>query len=143
MPTLRRRQTSRRPDGCDPDMRFLLETGSTHRTGLSWWTIRQITRQQFDEAWGGHGDAITAEWIAKHPGTRPFGWWINVHQQERPLVDGERRCVEAKFAHTFGFFHCEAGFNRHAAQEPQTVYLRRHGLLTRDELKALEEPCQR
>ena len=32
----------------------------------------QVARQMWDQ----HGDAITAEWIATHPGTRPAAWWL-------------------------------------------------------------------
>jgi hypothetical protein len=98
--------------------------------------IGKTTREEFDALWESHGEELTREWIEAHPGTRPFGWWL-ARGEERPVVAEGPVARSAKFAHTFGFFHEEAGFNRHGVQEPQASYLRRHGLLSAAEIRAL------
>jgi hypothetical protein len=145
MPILRRRPTLRRGD-LSPGLRYLLETGSTNYL-IEWPQLSQVSRERFEELWAVFGGEITTDWIAKHPGTRPFGWWLLVHGKERPVV-GEPIGRNEKFAHTFGFLHEEAGFNRRGMQESQADYLRRHGLLSETEIRALatqareDESCQ-
>jgi hypothetical protein len=41
-------------------------------------------------AWREHGEAITAAWVAEHPGTRPWGWWQYAATAPRSCVEGVR-----------------------------------------------------
>jgi hypothetical protein len=59
-----------------------------------------------EAAWHAHGDELTREWIARHPGTRPPAWWAFDAPSGRP------------------------------AAESQRSYLLRHGLLTRWETRS-------
>jgi hypothetical protein len=65
-------------------------------------------RERFEQAWAAHGETITADYIAQHPGRRPFGWWLLTHKQERPIVGEwmslERIAAERK-REPFGFLH--------------------------------------
>jgi hypothetical protein len=90
--------------------------------------------------WEIHGDALTQDFAEMHPGCRCFGWWVD-HGEERPIVchcDAddciERSCREAHF----GFLHSSVGIPVCSVlqpwQEQEHTYLRRHRLLTAQEL---------
>jgi hypothetical protein len=117
-----------------------LLTGSTHATGYMGPGQAVQTREEFDDLVAMHGGALLKEWMAdpKRAGTRPFFWWL-ARGEERPIVAGYEGpvCREASHARTFGFYHEEAGFNLHGVQESQESYLRRHGLLTAAEKRAI------
>jgi len=89
-------------------------------------------------AWEEHGAAITAEWIAKEPGTRPFGWWLFVGVPKY----GERRTTQWwKPAHEeYRANHCKYGIlDTHyfpRCQEHERDYLRRNGEISDEEFAA-------
>lgn len=99
------------------------------------------TREEFAAAWAEHGPKILADWIAKHPGTRPFGWWLVEHGHERPIVAGCRLDAAEidglrsdKFCETLGFLHLRpGGFDD--VQQPEREYLAERGLLTPQEMQ--------
>jgi hypothetical protein len=61
---------------------------------------------RIDEVWGQHRDSLLEEYIRLHPGTRPRSWW--------------------QFDNTHG---------RPGPDESETAFLKRHGLLTADEME--------
>lgn len=141
MPRLNRRQSSRRiGDVSDlpPARRYHLLTGRTNAVGYLGVPAYQ-TRDEFEDAWSDFGDQLTEEWIAKHPGTRPFAWWLCGDHQREVIADDPTMIaatLNEKFCHTFGFLHSEAG-NLYPVQEPQADYLARHGLLLPGEVKRI------
>jgi hypothetical protein len=131
MPILRRKMRDRRMDVTDID----------HNQEYQLCTGRPIvpfghfaTRDDFEAAWGQHGERLTAEFVRENPGRRPFAWWLLVHKRERPLVqpgmitDG---WVKELRASHFGFLHTEicGGPNMDSYQEGECEYLHRLGLL--------------
>lgn len=62
-------------------------------------------------AWQQHGEALTAEHVAAHPGSRPWGWWRYDAPEPRQMAGRD--------------------------WEPELPYLERHGLLTPAEREAL------
>lgn len=127
---LRRRQrTTERLADLHHDLRRDLETGHPFFGGFK-------TREDFDATWQAVGDELVAEWIEKHPGRRPFGWWLE-HGIERPIVQtGPDPAVWRRNAR-FGFLHTRlyGGPEMTSWQEGETVYLDRHGLLEDGELE--------
>jgi hypothetical protein len=101
--------------------------------------------QDVDElraAWEIHRADMLPEYIATHPGCRPFAWWIFDHGTERPIAnhdDGELIFLENSRRERFGFAHTSIGLPVRGKsvpfQEPEHVYLRRHNLLTAAELE--------
>jgi hypothetical protein len=134
MPRLRRRARIRKPDLSDlsKDQRYHLEHG------MSWFGGFEDNLEAFTEAWEIHGEAILAEFIAKHPGRRPFAWWLLEHKKERPLLDGYTReeFREYRFGgHRFGFLHTNGWIP--PVQEDEIAYLDRLNLLTPQEREIL------
>jgi hypothetical protein len=97
-------------------------------------------------AWDCHGERLLAEWIEKHPGSRPWPWWIFEHCQERPIANPMRPDVEAGLRDRarFGYLHTTI-LHGHGAppgvmlplQEPEVDYLDRNDLLTPREREVL------
>jgi hypothetical protein len=111
--------------------------------------------------WEEYGEEITAEEIAKRPGTRPAPWWFWTHGKSRPIVNpfpaeeergmredhtidgvlhyviyrGRRGEHETRFAGNPAGLHSE--YNMTPWQEEETAYLDRLGLLTPAERLAL------
>ena len=98
-------------------------------------------------AWEVHGERLTAQWIGKHPGTRPALWWALDHGEERPVVNAapeEQEALWRKMHTMFDVCHADILHGHGAAPgellpwlEPQRDYLARHGLLTAAETAAL------
>ena len=88
-------------------------------------------------AWELHRDTLLPEFIKANPGRRPFAWWIFDHKQERPIREGhgfaEQFFAEQR-AETFGYLHTDIWRGPQFVQEPQVAYLRRHNLLSPEEL---------
>lgn len=97
------------------------------------------TRDELESAWAIHGEALLAEWIEQHPGTRPFAWWLCDHGHERPVIDS-RPCAQ-QFADAMrregGKFEYLHTHTIPPLQEDEAAYLARHGLLTAAERRAL------
>jgi len=66
-------------------------------------------RSRLREVWEQHREAVLAWWVGRHPGTRPRCWW---RYDALPGQDAPPR-------------------------RQQTAYLKRHGLLTAEELEWL------
>jgi hypothetical protein len=68
------------------------------------------------EAWRRHGGVLLAQWVAQHPGTRPWAWWMfeapddAVGRPDERLEDYVARLDERD-------------------RETEAAFLRRHGLL--------------
>src|SRR5262245_17338425 len=84
MPRPRRRGRVRRLDllVLTKGQRYHLETGCVCVPGAGFGS----DRESFEDAWEIHRDTILEEFIAEHPGRRPFAWWLLDHAQERPVV---------------------------------------------------------
>ena len=84
-------------------------------------------------------DELLREWIATHPGTRPWGWW----KHEAP--DARRRVTEGGepivFCLSFGLpesvYWPRGKSAEPLAYESQAAYLDRHGLLSARERSCL------
>ena len=93
-------------------------------------------------AWDLHRDTLLPAFIAANPGQRPFAWWIFDHRKERPIREGHGFAPEffaEQRAETFGYLHTDIWRGPRFVQEPQVAYLRRHGLLTPEELELCPE----
>jgi hypothetical protein len=91
------------------------------------------------DAWDVMGEEILTEWIAAYPGSRPFGWWMFTHNQERPVTGkwGTPEIIARHRAESrFGFLHTSAWAGE-PLQQPEWMYLHLAGLLTDDELSRL------
>ncbi len=86
-------------------------------------------------AWRQHRVRLLLEWIAEHPGTRPFFWW----EVERPRghlrrqVYGPPPLMDALIYMGYpGHWPCKA-----LIFEPEVIFLERLNLLTRPEIAQL------
>lgn len=136
MPTNRRRRQQRRR----VDVREL-RRGEVHHleSGMCLLQSFRGDLESFREAWHQHREEILAAFVARNPGKRPFAWWLLEHGKERPIVSGQytpeqidAERHDTRRRDTFTFLH-----SSHGLQEPETHYLRRHGLLSADEEHAL------
>lgn len=139
------------PDAC----RYQLLTGCDH-FGCGFGrdpTGAALDRMRAD--WQTHRDELLAEWIAEHPGTRPFAWWQFDSVGRRETIDGsvhpfdrpERRelCRRWHAAHS-GMRHDERFVElffgvpvicvEWVRYESERAYLARLNLLTPDELES-------
>jgi hypothetical protein len=140
MPRFYRRAPQRRPAPAelDADLRAelifgvpLLGPGCADRDALA-------------EAWALHGDTVLRDFVQRHPGQRPFGWWLLDHGKERPINPDVPDAVAARLREQntyYGYLHSSV-LGKWAGtvtwfQEPEAEYLRRHRLLTSKERKAL------
>lgn len=111
-------------------------------------------------AWEDLRDEIMGEWIQKHPGTRPWGWWQFEAPEPRRRVDGkphpfknpEREtkvaawrevCPEVAAREAHKLFYGKPAVlivpdDFAAAYEDELAYLRRLKLLTADERRRAE-----
>ena len=72
--------------------------------------LRLVYHREDGPLWQLHKDALLAEFIAKHPGRRPYGWWEfdGVGREERKKLSGSGRlnaCVYGKGLR--GYFECD------------------------------------
>lgn len=130
MPTNRRIRRHDRHEtfrGLTDEVRRCLEHGRGY--------LEQPSIDVLREAWQHYGEEITAEWIAKQPGTRPFGWWLFVGVPRH----GERRTTswwwpmheENRAAHClYGILHTRY---LPRCQELERDYLRRNGEISDEE----------
>ena len=89
-------------------------------------------------AWELHRRTLLSGFIKANPGRRPFAWWIFDHGKERPIRDGHGFTEEffaEQRAETFGYLHTDIWRGPQFVQEPQVAYLRRHNLLSPEELE--------
>jgi hypothetical protein len=87
-------------------------------------------------AWAIHGREITVAYIVERPGARPWGWWRFDAPEPRRQLDAS---VEG--SGPADWFGCPRLYTSAVkideAFEMQLDYLRRHGLLTPSERRAL------
>lgn len=112
MPTNRRYRMCRRTPAYTPemilsdaDLRHHVETGRPYFAGFA-------TVEEFADGWEAVRDVVLEDFVSRHPGRRPFAWWLLDHGTERPLlVDplyGEPVTREHALSYsgvTFGFAH--------------------------------------
>ena len=125
----------------NPNLRYHLEAGTSiiDFSGFK-------TRERFAEAWELTRETIMCDYVAKHPGRRPFAWWLCDHKQERPIIPqmlgGEPLTRErllswdSRHKEYFGFVHTRT---YPAFQEYEEDYLERLGLLEPWEIQRLRE----
>jgi hypothetical protein len=139
-----RRQRRQRPTDLlaelHPELRRDLEQGYS-------FFVQYETLEEMQAAWAAIGEELLADYIAQHPGRRPFAWWLFSHGQERPLNPGGDRLADfiaiCRSQARFGFLDTSCwGGSLLPMQEDQTFYLQRMGLLTATELQLIpfEEP---
>ena len=99
------------------------------------------TKEDMAAAWAAVGKELLAEYIAQHPGRRPFAWWLCEHKQERPLNTDRANFKEMPWVRQqarFGFVHTSIWYgDGRPYQQDETEYLEDHGLLTDDELRRI------
>lgn len=137
---VKRRIAKRRREELDDCQRAHLLTG-WFAVGLSGYLTRYRTREEFAAAWEQYREELLPEFIAKHPGHRPFAWWLLDHGKERPMnadgiawtaKHGDYLRYSCRFTETFGFLHKDQW------QVDETDYLREQGLLIDGEAAAIE-----
>lgn len=148
MPVLPRRQRERRPEleVLTDEQRRNLVLGTPMMC-----FSKPFTREEFDIAWSMHGEQLTREWIEARPGSRPFGWWMVTHGQERPIINrfveesvmrgnSEAKGGLVRSGHApYGFLHTHAYIGRSlekSFQQEEFDYLYERGLLDPDELRS-------
>ncbi len=100
------------------------------------------TLAEFEAAWKLCRDFILPNFIKRHPGRRPFGWWRIDHQQERDIIvenlagmSAERfRKLHVK-PHHFGYLHTRFVPQ---VQESEFDHLSRYGLLEFGEAERID-----
>jgi hypothetical protein len=127
--------------------RFALTIGNPRMGGPQFSDWSAADPAPWKAAWKYHGVEILAEYIAAHPGRRPWPWWVWDHGQERPIVNpmGAEQELQAREQYTiFGVLVCGIEHGHGAAPgemhpwlEPEEEYLERMGLLTDGERKIL------
>jgi hypothetical protein len=131
MPTnRRRRRPGRRLDveTLTPEMLRALASGGSF--------FRDETTEDVRAAWEQHAEWLLEAWIERHPGSRPFGWYLCVGVPEF----GERRALENAMwppCLDKGRHGIANKFTIPPSQEPEVEYLRRHSQLGDDEEAAL------
>jgi hypothetical protein len=156
MPRLRRRAKSRKSDFAELsiDQEMALLTGLNYFNDSPFpriasrvrnWQPENENVEAFAAAWEIHRDRLLNEFIAKHPGRRPFAWWALDHKKERPILGelpaDQLALIRRQHTH-YGYFHTEilGKFPEWSyLQEPQEEYLARKRLLREAEIEALKE----
>ncbi len=95
------------------------------------------TREEFEDMWAAVGDELLAEWLDRHPGLRPFGWWVCEHKRERPVVHEitGNGVARLRAESRFGFLHSSIWLGGLTPlQMDETDYLQSLGLLSDEEL---------
>jgi len=114
MPRLNRRPHRRRDDDQLGDLlRERLEHGSN--------LFGEEVEVDLAAAWERWGEQITRDWVAQHPGTRPYAWWTEAVEQHGPRKQVRPGPEAAGPPDWFGMY------------EQQREYLERHGLLEAEE----------
>jgi hypothetical protein len=139
VPTNRRRRSHRRRDGVaklDDDQRQELLTGRPFVAGAEF-----ESDDLMREAWDLHREELLGECIERFPGRRPFAWWLFEGVPaygERPVnsdtyADDAAQMIDSQRVR--GILHTRIF---PALQEDETEFLRRHDVLTAEELERLD-----
>lgn len=87
------------------------------------------------EAWTDLRDELLADFIASHPGSRPWAWWaFDAPEPRRQIAPGPAAVGPDLW---FGLPRLYAAVSPHAMYESERDYLARHGLLTDGERLSL------
>jgi len=135
MPSRRRRRRRTRADQ-DGGLRMYLLTGRFPGDDFRHYVEGAPDVQRDAEAaWQVVGAALTADWVAEHPGSRPFAWWLF----QAPELRRERPGRVAALCKQFGWQSVPADFRgpRYGMANPrfpelyetETEYLARLNLL--------------
>lgn len=87
--------------------------------------------------WLEHSDDLLPPFVLRHPGERPWAWWllaVREHGPRRQLKSGPRALAEPTW---FGISPTWSAPPPCDMHETQQSYLQRHGLLTEDEQRLL------
>jgi hypothetical protein len=95
--TQRKAPRGRRPTGYGSEHRRLLSSGSVFfPDGIrdfylgEDWQAGELNLEAIKTAWEELREELQPEWIEKHPGTRPWGWWaFDAPEPIRNLISGE------------------------------------------------------
>jgi hypothetical protein len=138
-----------------PGVRLLLETGrcgepnqgAEHEDWVMLFRAHKPGSRAAEPLWRDHGEEILAEWVAEHPGTRPWGWWKFDATEPRPVVRGtalvsDRRWWAERWRDQFGVPMFVQIRPRGAALplvESEASYLQRLGLFAVGERAECDE----
>lgn len=139
MPSIRRRARVRREDFQEltPDQkRHLLKGRAFFNDGFK-------DLESFSLAWSIHGPGLLPEFIEKHPGSRPFAWWICDHKKELPPIatwaTPEHLEMHRGFQpNHFGFLYGNAFGGGEWMLQLEQDYLYENGLMTPEEIEMYE-----
>jgi len=79
--------------------------------------------------WRDHEQALLPDWILRHPGNRPFAWWLAAvleHGPRRQVKPGPRPLSQPTWFGIAALWEAPPPDDMH---ETQRTYLQRHGLL--------------
>ena len=85
-PRPKRKPVGLRKTGLSPEEKHQMPTGFAFFGDGYGRTNPDRERMQAD--WEQYRDDLLAEWIQKHPGTRPFAWWLFDSPERRRTADG-------------------------------------------------------
>lgn len=126
MPRLNRRPHRRRDDDQLGDLlRERLEHGAT--------LFAEEVEVDLAAAWERWGEQITRDWVAQHPGTRPYAWWTEAVERYGPRKQVRPGPDAIGPATWFGIPPLHRGVPASDMYEGQREYLERHGLLETEE----------
>jgi hypothetical protein len=80
-----------------PPLKLILELGRhqawRERPELEGMADAYFFNRLFEPLWAEHGTGVLAEWIAMHPGRRPWAWWRWDAREPRRVVEGAELLV--------------------------------------------------
>jgi len=103
----------------------------------NWWLCFAMDHGVgLEEVWHKYGDEVLKSWIAEHPLTRPWSWWlVDAPEPRKRLVPDKHYWKDwKKFSHGIP----ENRRDSEKEFETEAQYLERLGLLTESEKKLLK-----
>lgn len=75
---VRPRLAAQKPAEYAPAIRRFLETGEYPDTGTESWEVFDLSgdAERLHDAWLALRGGVLRAWAMRHPGTRPYGWWL-------------------------------------------------------------------
>jgi hypothetical protein len=153
MTRVRRVPKHRRLIDLPEDLVGYLQTGRYEDAGFEVFQIAGTTmRGNFSGIQDLWSEAILEEWLADHPGTRPFAWWVLVAPEPRAVLVGAELTLAVAYPRYFAgetTWRWRHGIPAFAACRPpdcaklphvesQATFLDRHGVLAAEERAALD-----
>ena len=144
------RKIRKRNSKIDETIKTFLLTGEAERDTPSW---ELECSRFFDDqedliktTWDQHKALLLPMWIKEHPGTRPWSWW----RHDNPILEPRKRLDGAADEYPGIIEDWDKGVPKYwdedsinvddpPAFESEASYLRSHGVLSRSELKYVEE----